>query len=193
PAGVPVPRDHTLAVGEDAETGERPAADLPAERLEDAADLPDRDALLEQAAGGAQQDQIDEVEAEPPVRVARGRDQARVHAGAAPRRRFAARAVSAAGSSPPAFRPARLFLSASMRSMTSARFAVGAATVTSSPSTFFWTASISRSRYSSRYWSGRNSAAESCSTSRRASSVSESRSFTAPSVGISAKLRTSSP
>src|SRR5439155_20326106 len=84
PAGVSVPGDHTLAVGEEAEAGERPAADLPAEGFEDATDLPYGDALLEQTARGAQQDQVDEVEVQPPAAVARGSDQPGVHAAPEP-------------------------------------------------------------------------------------------------------------
>src|SRR5207249_3207759 len=59
--------------------------------------------------------------------------------------------------SPEATRLARLSLSASMRSITWARGAWGAATVTSLPSTFWLTRSRTRWRYSSSYCSGWNS------------------------------------
>src|SRR2546430_683680 len=87
PATLAIPGDDAVAVGEDAEPRERPAADLPPERLEHATDLGDRHALLEQAAGGPQQDQVDEVEAQPPPAVARRRHQTGVHAAAETGRR----------------------------------------------------------------------------------------------------------
>src|SRR5207247_111071 len=79
-----------------------------------------------------------------------------------------------------------------MRSMTWARCTWGPAAVTSLPSTFWFTSSSTRSRYSSRYFSGLKASDERPSISWSASASSPPLIFADSPFSISPKLRTSS-
>src|SRR5439155_8501681 len=94
--------------------------------------------------------------------------------------------------SPEATRLAKLYLSASIRSITWARWTWGPATVTSLASTFWLTRSRTRWRYSSSYCSGWNSSFARPSMSCSASSSSPALIFADCPRSISAKSRTSS-
>src|SRR5215831_13847534 len=94
--------------------------------------------------------------------------------------------------SPEATRLARLSLRASIRSITWARGASGAAGVTSLPSTFWLTRSRTRWRYSSSYCSGWNSSLDRPSMSWPARSSSPGLIFADCPRSISLKSRTSS-